>query len=208
MLGAEEEAALLARMARGDDRALGRVVEALGPRLHALALRFTGDGAEAEAIVNGAFLALWRQAARWRTGEARVGTWLHRVVVNRCIDHARRQRRRRWLGLGGDGAEAADALASEGPGAERALAARDELAAMRAEIRRLPERQRAAILLAAGGDRGAGEIAAILGVSEGAAEQLLVRARRRLRERRRALPGEGPAAPAGRDGRRQGERTR
>jgi RNA polymerase sigma-70 factor (ECF subfamily) len=45
----------------------------------------------------------------------------------------------------------------------------------------LPQRQRAAILLAAGGEHSNSEIAAMLGLSAGAVEQLLVRARRTLR---------------------------
>jgi RNA polymerase sigma-70 factor (ECF subfamily) len=47
-------------------------------------------------------------------------------------------------------------------------------------IRALPDRQRLALLLSIQGDRSNAEIADILGTSEGAAEQLLVRARRSL----------------------------
>jgi RNA polymerase sigma-70 factor (ECF subfamily) len=50
-------------------------------------------------------------------------------------------------------------------------------------IRALPEKQRVALLLAVQGERSNAEIGSILGISEGAAEQLLVRARRTLREK-------------------------
>ena len=77
----------------------------------------------------------------------------------------------------------ADAVADEAATAEDETAARGELAAVAADIRALPQRQRAAILLAAGGEHSNSEIAAMLGLSAGAVEQLLVRARRTLRAR-------------------------
>ncbi len=52
-------------------------------------------------------------------------------------------------------------------------------------IRDLPEKQRLALLLSVQGERSNAEIGSILGVSEGAAEQLLVRARRTLRAKMR-----------------------
>ena len=74
-------------------------------------------------------------------------------------------------------------MADQSASAETETAMRGELAAVTEDIRNLPARQRAAILLAADGERSNMEIAATLGISEGAAEQLLVRARRTLRTR-------------------------
>ena len=104
--------------------------------------------------------------------------WLTRIAINRAIDAGRRRRVRRFFGL-----EEADAVADEAATAEDETAARGELAAVAADIRALPQRQRAAILLAAGGEHSNSEIAAMLGLSAGAVEQLLVRARRTLRAR-------------------------
>ncbi len=71
--------------------------------------------------------------------------------------------------------------ADDAPTALAALSGRNRLAAVARAIRSLPERQRLALLLAVQGGRSNAEIAAILGISQGAAEQLLVRARRTLR---------------------------
>ena len=61
------------------------------------------------------------------------------------------------------------------------LSDRDEIEAVRADIKALPARQRAALLLSADGERSNAEIAKMLGASEKAVESMLVRARRTLR---------------------------
>jgi RNA polymerase sigma-70 factor (ECF subfamily) len=103
-------------------------------------------------------------------------TWLYRVVANRCLDQARRQRLRSFLPFG----EAPDPI-DEAPSAFDELSGRERLAEVGRMIRTLPEKQRLALLLSVQAERSNAEIASVLGVSEGAAEQLLVRARKTLR---------------------------
>ena len=55
-----------------------------------LANRILRNMGEAEDVAQDAFLQVWAQRHRWQDGGARFGTWLYRVVVNRCIDHKRR----------------------------------------------------------------------------------------------------------------------
>lgn len=175
-VGPAEDDALLARVAAGDQRAFARLVARHGPRAQALAHRFTGSAGDAEEIVQEAFWRVWRSADRWTPGAARFSTWLHRVVVNLCVDRARRQRIRNWLPF----ADAFDPP-SDDPDPERSLSDRDEVSAVRADILKLPERQRAALLLSADGERSNAEIAEVLGATEKAVESMLVRARRTLR---------------------------
>jgi RNA polymerase sigma-70 factor (ECF subfamily) len=178
--GAGEEALtdadLLARIAGGDRRAFAVLMRRHGDRVRGFALAFGGRMAEADDIAQDVFLMLWRRPGAWTPGQAAFTTWLYRVVANRCLDQARRWRLRRWLPFG-EAPEPAD----DSPGALAELAGRDRLAAAAQAIRTLPERQRLALLLAVQGGRSNAEIATILGISEGAAEQLLVRARRTLR---------------------------
>lgn len=173
-----EDDALMARVAGGDQRAFSRLVARHGPRAQALAHRFTGSAAEAEDIVQEAFWRVWRAAERWQPSGARFSTWLHRIVVNLCVDRDRRQRIRRLLPF----ADAFDPPADE-PDQEHVLSDRDEIAAVRADILELPARQRAALLLSADGERSNAEIAKMLGATEKAVESMLVRARRTLRAR-------------------------
>jgi RNA polymerase sigma-70 factor (ECF subfamily) len=174
--GEDTDGALVGRIAAGDGRALAEVARRHGPRLRALALRFAGGAADADDIVQETFWTLWRKADRWQPGGPPLGAWLARIAINRAIDGDRRRRVRRFFGLE-DAAEVGDPAVA----AEQSVAARQELLAVSRDILSLPARQRAAILLAVGGEHSNAEIAEALGLSLGAAEQLLVRARKTLR---------------------------
>jgi RNA polymerase sigma-70 factor (ECF subfamily) len=174
----ESDEALAGLIATGDRRAFGEIVRRHGGRLRSLALRFSGGAGEADDIVQETFLSFWRTAGRWQPGGPPLGAYLTRIAVNRAIDGDRRRRVRRFFGI-----EAAVEVADPQPATDAKLESKRALAAVAKDIAALPARQRAAILLAADGDRSNMEIGAAMGLSEGAVEQLLVRARRTLRMR-------------------------
>jgi RNA polymerase sigma-70 factor (ECF subfamily) len=176
--GEEPDEALALRVAAGDQRALTEIVRRHGGRLRALAHRFTGGASEADDIVQETFLSFWKAAQRWQPGGPPLGAYLTRIAVNRAIDGERRRRVRRFFGL-----EDAATVADTDPMAEQRLAGKDQLAVVAQHIALLPARQRAAILLAADTERSNAEIGEVMGLSVGAVEQLLVRARRTLRLR-------------------------
>lgn len=175
--GDDPDAALVARLQAGDDGAFAEIVRRHGARLKGLAHRICRNAAVADDVVQDAFLAAWRAGRGWQPGPVPFAAWLTRIAVNRAIDSERRGRIRRFFGL-----EAAEERAADVPSAEAAIDGRATLASVARDIRALPARQRAAILLAATGEHSNADIAATLGISEGATEQLLVRARRRLRD--------------------------
>jgi RNA polymerase sigma-70 factor (ECF subfamily) len=170
--------ALVAEIAAGDQRAFGEVVRRHGGRLKALALRFSGAAAEADDIVQETFWSLWRNAGRWQPGGPPFAAYLTRMTINRAIDGERKKKARRFFGL-----EAVEDVADPDPAADEKMEASGALKAVVHDIQALPARQRAAILLTADGERSNAEIAEALGLSVGAVEQLLVRARRTLRMR-------------------------
>lgn len=169
----QTDAALVARVGAGDSGACRSLMDAHLGRIHGFAWRMLGDAGDAEDVAQETFLRLWRQAGRWRA-EARVGTWLHRVAHNLCIDRLRKQR-------GQSGEEPPD-LPDPAPGPageyQRAQVARK----VETALARLPERQRAAIALVHYQELGNIEAAAIMDVSVEALESLLSRGRRGLRE--------------------------
>ena len=177
-LSSDPDAALMVAIAAGDQRAFADLVRRHGGRLRAVCLRFLGNAADAEEIVQETFWTIWRTAERYEPRGARVSTYLHRIALNRCIDRDRRRRIRRLVGLE-EAAEIEDPTVDQ----ETDLAVRTRLAAVRLDIAALPARQRAALLLAVESEKPTAEIATVLGVTVGAAEQLLVRARRTLREK-------------------------
>lgn len=163
---------LLARYARGDRAAARMLVARHLPRVLAHARRMLGDAAEAEDVAQEAMLRLWRTAPDWRAGEAKVSTWLYRVVANLCID---RLRLRRSVAL-----DAAGEPADERPGAETGLMAADRTAALAAALAELPERQRQAVVLRHLEGLGNGEIATVMDIGVEAVESLVARGKRAL----------------------------
>jgi RNA polymerase sigma-70 factor (ECF subfamily) len=82
--------ALLAAHVAGDRDAFGDLARRHGDRLYAVAVRTLGDRDQAADAVQDALLNAYRRAGSYR-GESRVTTWLHRVVVNACLDRVRRE---------------------------------------------------------------------------------------------------------------------
>lgn len=160
---------------RGARDAFAVLMERHLDRTLALATRITGNNSAAEDVAQEAFLRVWKTAAGWQQGRARFTTWLYRVTVNLCLD-VRRRPAFANLELVGDPADPAeDAVA--------AIERRQRQALLEREIAALGERQRAALALCYAGGLSNAEAAEVLEISVGALEALLVRARRRLRER-------------------------
>src|SRR5210317_455884 len=88
--------ALMVLYSNGDMAAARSLALRHLPRLVAQANRLLRDPAEAEDVAQEAMLRLWKVAPDWRRGEAKVSTWLYRVVANLCTD---RLRKRRGTGL-------------------------------------------------------------------------------------------------------------
>lgn len=158
---------------RGDDAAFRGIVDHTRGPLYRLAARITGRLADAEDVLQDAYVDAYRalRAGRW-DGRSKVETWLYRIVTNACIDLLRKRR------------EAADNDAREprfdGQINAEARVALGELDAMLAE---LPPQDRAALVLVAIEGQTAREAGEVLGCSEGAIEQRLFRARAALRKK-------------------------
>lgn len=177
---------LIAAASTGDEAAFNRLVRRHADRAHALAASFLGSRNDADDVVQDAFYRAWRMLPRWRAGEASFSTWLHRVVVNLCIDRQRRAKLRRWLPFADVEEPASDDVRSD-----QRLEADQELGAVMEDLQALPDRQRAALLLSADSEKSNAEIGIVLGVSEKAVESLLVRGRRTLRAKLAAREGDG-----------------
>jgi RNA polymerase sigma-70 factor, ECF subfamily len=87
-VSAPTDAELVAAHRAGDRHAFARLVSRHADRLWGTALRTLGDPHEADDAVQEALLSAYRGARSFR-GEASVRTWLHRIVVNACIDRMR-----------------------------------------------------------------------------------------------------------------------
>jgi RNA polymerase sigma-70 factor (ECF subfamily) len=153
----------------GDPRAFDTLVRLHQQRMWAVALRTLRDPEEAADAVQDACLSAFRSAASYR-GEARVTTWLHRIVVNACLDRARRRAVRPTVPLPEQPpADPRDQLAERETGleVEQALAT-------------LPDDQRLALVLVELEGLSVAEAAQLLKVPEGTVTSRCFRGRARL----------------------------
>ncbi len=130
------------------------------------------DPEEAADALQDALISAFRAASSFRA-ESRVTTWLHRIVVNACLDRIRRKQSRPTVPLPdtgpGEPASPRDAIAEQ----DTRLAVQDALAA-------LPEEQRAAIVLVDVEGYSVADTARLLGVAEGTVKSRCARGRARL----------------------------
>lgn len=164
---------LVRRVGVGDKRAAAELVRRHLPRMVGLARRMLGNHAEAEDVAQEVFLRVWKHAGAWRPGQAKFETWMHRVAMNLCLDRLRRS--------GRQGGEVSPETPDKRASATRALDDRQRRERVRDALQKLPERQRAALVLCYYQERSNIEAAEILGVSVDALESLLSRARRTLK---------------------------
>jgi RNA polymerase sigma-70 factor, ECF subfamily len=177
-----DDRALLAAHVAGDAQAFTVLVRRHRDRLWAIALRTTRDREEAADALQDALLSAFRNASGYR-GDAAVTTWLHRVVVNACLDRMRRRAVRPSVPLG-------DTDVPTGVDEQGALENRLDVAAA---LARLPEAQRTAIVLVDLQELSVAEAATVLGVAEGTVKSRCSRGRLALA---RIFRGEGPEQPA------------
>jgi RNA polymerase sigma-70 factor (ECF subfamily) len=166
---------LLSRVARGDKAAFGALVARHRRRLTAMTARLLGRAA-ADEVVQETFTRAWVQAPSWQaSGAARYSyaAWLSRVAMNLAID----QTRRRVTTVDIADCDVVDPV----PDAEAALIRGERLRLLQSAIKQLPARQREAVSLTYDAELSNAEAAGAMGISVGAFELLLVRARRSLR---------------------------
>lgn len=185
--GGDPDAEVLARVAAGDTAAFEILVRRHQDRLIGVCHRLLGDREEARDAAQEVFLKAFRKAGSYRP-RGKVYTWLYRIAVNHCLNRLRRRKVVRFLSLGALGGADDEAApppdrtdpADPAPDPEAALEARRRWAATRRAIDRLPESQRAVLVLAKFEGLAYREIAQALGITVGAVESRLFRAMRTL----------------------------
>jgi RNA polymerase sigma-70 factor (ECF subfamily) len=171
-----DDADLLAAHVAGDRDAFGELFRRHRHRLWSVAIRVLGDREEAADAVQDAMVSAYRAAASFR-GDAAVSTWLHRVVVNACLDRARKLSARPVVPLTADVAAAADRADRH---AADQLAARELRSVLRSALATLQPDQRIALVLVDLEGYPVDEVAQILGIPPGTVKSRCARARARL----------------------------
>jgi RNA polymerase sigma-70 factor (ECF subfamily) len=186
-LEAEDDAALVERVQHADAAAFAVLMRRYNRRLYRTARAILKDDAAAEDAVQEGYLAAWRHVGAFR-GDAAIGTWLTRVVVNQALQALRSKRREQVVVLFDEPSalpEGSDDAVIESPGA----AEMPEDAMERAEMRRLierkidalPEAYRTVFVLREVEDMTVDETAGALGIPAATVRSRLFRAKARLR---------------------------
>jgi RNA polymerase sigma-70 factor, ECF subfamily len=197
------DAELLAAHVAGDTDAFGRLFARHRDRLWAVALRTMGNPHDAADGLQDGLVSAYRRAETFR-GDAAVTTWLHRVVVNACLDRIRAAKVRRAEALPDDLDEQRDrgstlTATRETDDPEQAAIRDDRRRALLEALKTLPAEQRAALVLVDIEGHSVAEVAVMLECAEGTVKSRCSRGRERLAELLRdrlADPPGGDAAHA------------
>jgi RNA polymerase sigma-70 factor, ECF subfamily len=189
---------LLAAHVAGDPDAFGRLFARHRDRLWAVALRTMGNPHDAADGLQDGLVAAYRRADSFR-GEAAVTTWLHRVVVNACLDRIRAAKVRRTEALPDD----LDEAGRRGPlvtgggdrdDPEQAAIGDERRRALLTALGTLPAEQRAALVLVDIEGYHVAEVAEMLDCAEGTVKSRCARGRERLAVLLRDRLGDPPSS--------------
>ena len=200
--GGPSDAELLRMHIDGDPDAFGILFKRHKERLWAVAIRTLGDPEDAADALQDAMVSAFRRASSFR-GDSAVTTWLHRIVVNACLDRMRRRATRPTAS--GQDEDALDALASGRPLSDPS-GTTDTAMDVMAALRHLVPEQQAALVLVDMLGYSIADAAEVLGVSEGTVKSRAARGRARLLPRLAHLrpavgPEPGKSEPGGRSAR-------
>ena len=198
---------LAARCRRGELPAFEELYARHSGRLYSVAYRMTGSAADAEDLLQDIFLQVYRRIDSFR-GEAALGTWLHRLAVNACLDFVRSKQGRRQRAT--DSLDEPDAVEPVAHASWRPDSALNRLDLERA-VAQLPPSYKQAFLLHDVEGLEHHEVSELLGIAVGTSKSLVHKARMRLRtllrgEPARAAKPPGQVVPFGASPSRAGER--
>jgi RNA polymerase sigma-70 factor (ECF subfamily) len=182
----EAEATLLAALRAGSDDAFETLVRTTSPRLLAVARRIVGREDDARDVLQDSYLSAFRNLDRF-AGDAKLSTWLHRIVVNMALMRLRTRRRRPedpieplLPAYQDDGHQVYEPVEWR-EGVDTLMERAEIKAYVRAQIDTLPENYRTVLLLRDIEELNTPETAIVMGISENAVKIRLHRARQALR---------------------------
>lgn len=174
-LNEESDEGLVARIQSGDHQAFAILVRRHTDKFYGLAWRLLNNDAEADDVVQDAFLKLWVQPDLFRIDAGvKFTTWFYRVVSNMALDKLRG--RKKWAN-----ADVLEAMADVTPLSDQRYEDKEMQKHIEQSIEILPERQKLALTLCFYEGVSVTEAAQVIGVGEKAVESLLMRAKSGLR---------------------------
>lgn len=174
-----DEAALVERHRHGDEEAFAEIYGQFETMVYNLALRMSGNPADAEDITQETFVRAYRHLTKFK-GKSSLKTWIFRIALN-CSKTRLRRRGRRQARQIDDGELELERAQDGRRTPEDRTVATDLSMTVREGLERLPAHYREAVLLRDFEDMNYSEIAAVLGVRIGTVRSRIARGRERLR---------------------------
>jgi RNA polymerase sigma-70 factor (ECF subfamily) len=158
---------------QGEREAFDRLVERYQRDVYRLCYRYVNNHQDANDMAQEAFLKAYRALSKFR-GESAFSTWLYRIAVNTCLNFRAARRAPQE--------ELSEHLADGAAGVAERLQADEQSARVREAVARLPEKQRATLILKIYHDLTHEEVARVLGASVGTVKANLFHALGNLRK--------------------------
>lgn len=169
----QEDLEAIAACQRGEREAFDRLVERYQRDVYRLCYRYVNNHEDANDLAQDAFLKAYKAIGRFR-GESAFSTWLYRIAVNTCLNFRAARKP--------PAAELTDTVADPSPGAPDRIADEEWGRRVREAVSRLPEKQRATLILKIYQDMTHEEVAAALGSTVGTVKANLFHALANLRK--------------------------
>ena len=175
---AEAERAAIDACRRGEREAFDELVLLYQRKIYGLCYRYVNNHEDANDLTQEVFLKAWKAIGRFR-GQSAFSTWVYRIGVNACLNFLAKRRLPTQ--------ELADALPDAGVRVDQRMESQDEARRVREAVERLPEKQRATLILKIYQELTHQEVAQVLGSTVGTVKANLFHALGNLRK----LVGEG-----------------
>jgi RNA polymerase sigma-70 factor (ECF subfamily) len=182
----QTDAEVMLAVAAGDEAGYNYLVGKYHRQIIHFLYWMVHNEAVAEELAQEVFLRVYRSRESYRA-EAKFSTWLYRIATNLAVNHARDtkyERTAQTLELDAPDSESGSTpeVADDDPNVEQRLMREERMAAIRAQVAALPERQRMAVLMHKYQEMDYRQIGEVLKLSESATKSLLFRAYQTLRE--------------------------
>ena len=162
----------------GNQKDFERLINKYQPNVFRVSIGLLHNKEDAEEVTQDIFLKLYYSLAGFNKRSS-FSTWLYRLTINSSLNFLKRKKRRHfWTSLPG-----IVHLGSGDSNPERRMICRTDSELIRHAIDRLPGKQRLAFVLTKYEELSQKEVAAIMKISEGAVEQLVLRAKNNLRKK-------------------------
>ena len=171
--GRREDQEAIVACQRGEREAFSRLVERYQRDVYRLCYRYVNNHQDANDMAQEVFLRAYRAIGKFR-GDSAFSTWLYRIAVNTCLNFRSLKRLPQE--------PLSEALPDGAPAAADEMLRRERAELVRAAVSRLPEKQRATLILKVYNDLTHEEVAGILGSSIGTVKANLFHALNNLRK--------------------------